>query len=74
MTAARRAPGRPAAGAVSARPASDALLTPDEVAAELRLAVDTLKRWRYLGRGPAHLKVGARVRYRRDAVDAFLAR
>lgn len=58
---------------MTAAPARE-LLTPDEVAAELRVAVKTLRNWRYLGRGPAAVKVGDRARYTRAAVDAFLAR
>ena len=74
----RRAPDTAAA---DTRPAP-ALLTPDEVAAELRVTTGTLRNWRYLDsgrpphmwRGPAYVKRGHRALYRRDAVDAYLAR
>ena len=32
----------------------------------------TLRQWRYLGRGPKYLKVGATVRYRARDVEAWL--
>ena len=80
MTA-RRAPGRRADDAASARPARE-LLTPDEVAAELRVTTKTLRNWRYLDRnapahrrlGPAHVMVGGRARYTRAALDAYVTR
>ncbi len=34
----------------------------------------TLERWRWLGQGPCYLKVGGRVLYRLEDVDAFEAR
>lgn len=64
------------------RPAPE-LLTPDEVAAELRVTTKTLRNWRSLDsgrpphewRGPAYVMRGPRrALYRRDAVDAYLAR
>jgi Helix-turn-helix domain len=34
----------------------------------------TLRQWRYLGKGPAYVKVGPKhVRYRRADLDAFIA-
>lgn len=49
------------------------LLTPDQVAAALGLSHRTLAAWRSSGRNPlAWIKVGARVRYRRSDVDAWL--
>lgn len=52
----------------------DALLTPAEVAARLRVDILTLANWRARRQGPQFLKVGRRaVRYRRADVDAFLA-
>ncbi len=49
------------------------LLTEGEVAAWLRVAPQTLRRWRVQGRGPAFLKVGAAVRYEHGAVRGYLA-
>jgi len=49
------------------------LLTPEETATQLRLAKQTLARWRCEGRGPAFLRLGARVLYRRADVEAWLS-
>ena len=34
----------------------------------------TLERWRWLGEGPAHLKIGGRVVYRLQDIEAFEAK
>lgn len=46
--------------------------TPD-AAAYLNLSVSTLEVWRCLGKGPRYCKIGRRVIYRREDLDAFLA-
>ncbi len=51
----------------------DRLLTPDEVGAYLGIPVGTLANWRYLGRGPAFLRVGRYVRYRQSGLVAWTA-
>lgn len=49
------------------------LLTPDQVAASLGLSHRTLAAWRSSRRGgPAWVKCGNRVRYRRQDVAAWL--
>lgn len=49
------------------------LLDSKAVAQRLGVSVDTLRDWRYEGRGPAFLKLGHRtVRYRPSAIDAWL--
>lgn len=48
----------------------DRLLWPDEVAGVLGVPAN----WRYQGRGPAFVKVGRHVRYRRRDVDAWIDR
>ena len=48
------------------------LLTTAELAAYLKKPVDTVRDWRYQGTGPAYIKVGQAVRYRQDAVEAWL--
>jgi excisionase family DNA binding protein len=48
------------------------LLTPAEVAERLRVSTRTLEFWRHQGRGPAYVRVGKRVRYRSDDVEAFI--
>lgn len=50
------------------------LLTPDQVAAALGLSHRTLAAWRSSRRNPLpYVKVGSRVRYRRQDVAAWLA-
>ncbi|AON69837.1 TPA: helix-turn-helix domain-containing protein [Pseudomonas aeruginosa] len=49
------------------------LLTPDQVAAALGLSHRTLAAWRSSRRHPLpYVKIGSRVRYRRQDVDAWL--
>lgn len=44
-----------------------------QLAAELGVAAVTLKSWRVHGTGPDFVKVGRLVRYRRSAVERWLA-
>lgn len=44
-----------------------------ELARRWKLSPRTLERWRWLGQGPRHLKIGGRVVYRMDDVEAFEA-
>ena len=44
-----------------------------DAAAYLNLSPGTLEVWRCLGRGPRYYKVGRRVIYRREDLDAYLA-
>lgn len=48
-------------------------LTPEELSKELHVNYATLLRWRKELRGPRFLKVGRKVWYRREDVDAWLA-
>jgi excisionase family DNA binding protein len=48
------------------------LVRPDEFAAELGIPGKTLAEWRSRGLGPAYVKVGRHVRYRREAIDKWL--
>ncbi len=48
-------------------------LTTDELAQELRTPVDTIRYWRYAGKGPRSLKVGRRVLYDPADVEAWIA-
>jgi excisionase family DNA binding protein len=52
---------------------STRLLTANELASELGVGTQTLAQWRWQGVGPAFIKVGRLVRYRRTEVDAWLA-
>jgi excisionase family DNA binding protein len=53
-------------------PPSSDLLTPDEAGKYLRCAKQTLARWRCEGGGPAYVKMGTRVLYRRVDLDAWI--
>ncbi len=57
---------------VAAAVALPVWLTPAEAAAVLSVPTATLAQWRYRGEGPVYSKVGSVVRYRRDALDAWL--
>lgn len=37
------------------------------------ISVGTMQSWRYDGTGPSWIKVGRQIRYRRSALDAYLA-
>lgn len=55
-------------------PPDDRLLTPAEVCELLAIPNTLLQDWRMLGKGPAFIRLGQRtVRYRKSAVEAFLA-
>jgi excisionase family DNA binding protein len=43
-----------------------------EAARYLDVAVPTLYRWRSQGVGPAAVRIGNRVKYRREALDAWI--
>lgn len=49
------------------------LMTPEELAAYLGVTDAALRTWRHRRTGPAWIKVGHEVRYRREAVEAWLA-
>jgi excisionase family DNA binding protein len=48
------------------------LLTISEAAEMLRAPVATLRYWRHLGTGPHSFRLGRRVLYRRDDLDAWV--
>jgi hypothetical protein len=48
------------------------LLTPQEVAKILRIPVGTLAQWRYRRIGPPYLKIGHHVRYKAEALGAWI--
>lgn len=53
--------------------ASSSLLDTRAAAAYLALSPRTLEKWRTRGTGPAYSRIGRRVVYRRDDLDAFVA-
>lgn len=54
-------------------PASDRLLSPDELSEYLGIPVQTIYQWRHRGLGPRGHRIGRHVRYRWDDVQAWLA-
>lgn len=46
-------------------------LTSKEVADRWRFSDQTLANWRYAGKGPPFIRVGARVLYPIDGIEAF---
>jgi excisionase family DNA binding protein len=50
----------------------DSLLTPSQLAAWLQLPLSTLYRWRTQGDGPAGVKIGRHLRYKRSVVQAWI--
>ena len=48
------------------------LLTEEQVAHQLSITTNTLRKWRWLGKGPAFIKIGAAVRYEADAIAMFI--
>lgn len=48
------------------------LLTAKETARRLRLTEPTLRNWRTQHKGPAWIKVGGKVLYEAEAVDAYI--
>jgi len=47
-------------------------LTTDQLAGVLGLKKNTLEGWRTQGRGPAFIKVGRAIRYRKTDIDDYL--
>jgi len=52
---------------------ADEILTLDEVAQILKVPVGALRKWRTNGAGPKGFRAGKYVRYRRSAVEQFIA-
>ena len=48
-------------------------MTPEELAAELDMAVMTLALWRMRQKGPAYIKVGRKILYSRTTVKDWIA-
>lgn len=48
-------------------------LTQVQLAERWQLSPRTLEQWRWLGKGPKFLKIGARVLYRDEDVEAYEA-
>lgn len=48
-----------------------AKITQEQLAARWHLSPRTLEQWRWLGKGPKYLKIGARVLYDDEDIDAY---
>jgi predicted site-specific integrase-resolvase len=48
------------------------LMTQDEVAALFDISLPVLANWRCAGKGPRYVKLGGRVKYRKDDIEAFI--
>jgi len=48
-------------------------MTTVEVAEALRAPVETVRYWRHVGKGPKSFKLGRRVLYALEDVEAFIA-
>lgn len=64
-------PGRRTVAAVAAK--TDPWVTPEELAEELRIPVGTIYSWRSRGKGPAASKFGRHLRFKRSAINKWLA-
>lgn len=51
----------------------DAWMTPDELSALIKVPIPTIYTWRARKSGPPAVRIGKHLRYRRTAVDAWLA-
>jgi len=49
------------------------MLNQDQLADRWQISPRTLEQWRWLGKGPRFLKVGARVLYRESDVETYEA-
>lgn len=47
-------------------------MTTREAAEYLRLATTTLEHWRLSGKGPAFVRWGRTIRYKREEIDSWL--
>ena len=50
---------------------ADQFLNQVHLAERWHMSPRTLERWRYTGEGPAYLKIGGRVIYRREDVETY---
>ena len=48
------------------------LLTEQQVAEQLSITTNTLRKWRWLGKGPTFIKIGAAVRYEADTLATLI--
>ena len=53
---------------------SPQFLSEKAAAVYLAVSLSTIRRWRRTGTGPAFFRFGDVLRYRRDAIDEFIAK
>jgi hypothetical protein len=63
----------PTTPVVDIRPVIVRHLNQTELSRRWNLSARTLERWRWLGQGPQFLKIGGRVVYRLEDIEAFEA-
>jgi len=63
----------PTTPVVDIRPVIVRHLNQIELSRRWNLSARTLERWRWLGQGPQFLKIGGRICYRVDDIEAFEA-
>lgn len=51
--------------------ALDSLMTVEELSERYGIPTSTLANWRATGKGPAFLKVGKHIRYRKEDIEAW---
>lgn len=51
---------------------STVLLMPEDAAAELGIAIQTLAKWRHQHKGPPFVRIGRNIRYRPAAIVAWI--
>lgn len=49
---------------------TEIFLTPRQLSERWHLSYSTLERWRWLGVGPSYIKIGGRIRYRIEDIEA----
>ena len=64
---------RLSADAAEGKPRMQRYLTTTEVAELLRTSPETVRYWRHVGTGPESFKVGRKVLYAGEDVEAFIA-
>lgn len=60
-------------GVAPGRPPALAMLTPEDLADELRVPVATVHKWNSAGTAPPRVEIGVHVRYARADVDKWLS-
>ncbi len=46
-------------------------ITEEDLAKYWKVKISTLRKWRSLGTGPAYVKVGAKIIYKKEAIEKY---